>query len=256
MVSRVRTRSKRRRSIRRKGDHSFRPGYLVLEQRTVLSTIMWNTTTAPSGGDWDTRGNWVGGVVPTASNNAVIDLTSSGTVTHSTAANDAALSLMTNGNTALSIGGGSITLGNGGSSIGSVSIGAGGNLNVAAGANVLIQAAQTLTDSGSMTIAAGASVGLVAAFRTSTQLVVNGMLTATGATFYSSGSNYQQLNLLQVNSGGELIASNTTFSIDQLTLAGGNAEQPGDLTGDIFNLALYRLRWTSPSWPAWTRRPT
>ena len=29
-------------------------------------TIMWNTTTAPTGGDWDTPGNWVGGVVPTA----------------------------------------------------------------------------------------------------------------------------------------------------------------------------------------------
>ena len=75
------------------------------------TTITWNTTTAPTGGDWDTPGNWVGGVVPTASNNVVIDLTSSGTVTHSTGANDAVLSLTTNGNTALSIGSGSIALG-------------------------------------------------------------------------------------------------------------------------------------------------
>ena len=76
---------------------------------------MWNTTTAPTGGDWDTPGNWVGGVVPTASSNVVINLTSSGTVTHSTGANDAVLSLTTNGNTALSIGSGSIALGDGSS---------------------------------------------------------------------------------------------------------------------------------------------
>ena len=63
-----------------------------------------------------TQGNWVGGAIPTASNNVVINLTSSGTVTHSTGANDAALSLTTNGNTALSIGSGSIELGDGSSS--------------------------------------------------------------------------------------------------------------------------------------------
>ena len=72
------------------------------------TTVMWNTTTAPTGGDWDTPANWVDGAVPTAASNVVINLTSSGTVTHSTGANDAVLSLTTNGNTALSIGSGSI----------------------------------------------------------------------------------------------------------------------------------------------------
>ena len=42
--------------------------------------------------------------VPTAVSNVVIDLTSSGTVTHSTGANDAVKTLTTNGNTVLSIG--------------------------------------------------------------------------------------------------------------------------------------------------------
>ena len=114
-----RKRRKPRLSIRRKGDHSFRPGCLVLEDRIVLSPITWNTTAAPTGGDWDTPGNWVGGVIPTASDTVVVNLPSSGTITHSTGVSDAALSLTTNGNTALSIGSGSITLGAGSSSIGS-----------------------------------------------------------------------------------------------------------------------------------------
>ena len=88
-------------------------------------TITWNTTTAPTGGDWDTPGNWIGGAVPTAASNVVINLTNSGTVTHSTGASDAVLSLTTNGNTALSIGSGSIALGNRSSSIGSVTVSAG-----------------------------------------------------------------------------------------------------------------------------------
>ena len=75
------------------------------------ATITWNTTAAPTGGDWDTPGNWVGGNVPGPSNAVVIDLTSSGTVTHSTNAADSVLSLTTNSSTTLSLGDGSIALG-------------------------------------------------------------------------------------------------------------------------------------------------
>ena len=52
--------------------------FLSEEPIATYATIMWNTTAAPTGGEWDTPGNWVGGVIPTASDNAVIDLTSSG----------------------------------------------------------------------------------------------------------------------------------------------------------------------------------
>ena len=71
----------------------------AVQSVTANAPMTWNTATAPTGGDWDTPGNWVGGVVPTASNNVIIDLTSSGTVTHSTEASDSVLSLTTNGNT-------------------------------------------------------------------------------------------------------------------------------------------------------------
>ena len=166
---------------------------------------MWNTTTAPTGGDWDTPGNWVGGVVPTASNNVVINLTSSGTVTHSTGANDAVLSLTTNGNTALSIGSGSIALGDGSSTLGSVTIGTGASLSVAAGASVLIQGGQTITDNGAMNVT-GASIGFVAGYSATTQILVNGTLSATGSNFYISGGNYASSHSFQVDSGGELTA--------------------------------------------------
>ena len=168
----------------------------------MLSAIIWNTTTAPKGGDWDTKGNWVGGVIPTASDSVTINLTSSGTVTHSTGATDAALSLATNGNTTLSIGSGSLSLGDASSSIGSVTIGSGATLSVAAGASVLIQGGVTVTDNGAMNIAAGASFGLVAGYLATTQILVNGTLTDLGTGLTNSGNGYNSFTLIQVNSGG------------------------------------------------------
>ena len=47
----------------------------------MLSTITWNTTAAPTGGDWDVAANWNGGKVPGPSDTASITkLTSPGTV--------------------------------------------------------------------------------------------------------------------------------------------------------------------------------
>ena len=100
---------------------------------------MWNTTTAPTGGDWDTPGNWVGGNVPGPSNAVVIDLTGSGTVTHSTNTADSVLSVTTNSLTTLSLGDGSITVGTGSSTLGGpVTVGAAGTLSVGTGASVVV----------------------------------------------------------------------------------------------------------------------
>ena len=60
------------------------PAIEGLEDRIVLSTITWDSTDHPTGGSWDTASNRVGGVVPTSTEDAVIDLTSTGTVTLST----------------------------------------------------------------------------------------------------------------------------------------------------------------------------
>src|ERR1035438_1203700 len=52
----------------------------MLETRQLLSTTTWNTTTAPAGGNWDLAANWSPAQVPGASDDAVINLTSSGKV--------------------------------------------------------------------------------------------------------------------------------------------------------------------------------
>ncbi len=72
-----------------------------LEDRLVLSTIMWDSINEPTGGSWDTASNWVGGVVPQSTDNAVIDSTSTGTVTLSTGVTDTINSLTTNTNTSI-----------------------------------------------------------------------------------------------------------------------------------------------------------
>src|SRR3954451_6553735 len=98
--------------FRRDGDRrrllDLRPAIEGLEERLVLSTITWNSVAQPTGGDWDTASNWTGGVIPTASDTAVINLASSGTVTHATSANDAVISLSTNALTTVSLSNGSI----------------------------------------------------------------------------------------------------------------------------------------------------
>ena len=137
----------RQRGRTRRRMAALRPVIEGMEDRTLLSTITWNTSVAPSGGDWDTASNWVGGVVPTASSNAVINLTSSGTVTHSTSANDAVLSLMTNSSTTVSLASGSIAIGAATSTIA-------GPLNVS-GSGTLQLSGTTLNGSGALTDAGG-----------------------------------------------------------------------------------------------------
>ncbi len=76
----------------------------------MLSTVTWDSTNHPTGGDWDTGTNWVGGLVPTSGQDVVINLTSSGTVTLNNNVTDTVNSLTTNGNTSLSIGGDTLSL--------------------------------------------------------------------------------------------------------------------------------------------------
>ncbi len=203
------------------------------------ATILWNTTTAPTGGDWDTPSNWIGGAVPTAASNVVINLTGSGTVTHSTGANDAALSLTTNGNTSLSIGSGSIALGNRGSSIGSVTIGSGATLSAAAGASVTIQANVTVSDNGTLSFASGDALVINNGYGSASQIVVGGggLLTASNTTFSNAGSYYN--SHIEVASNGRLQASGSTFALNQLYLDNGSLLNPGDLVGNAFDLPLF-----------------
>ena len=142
----------RQRSLR------FRPKFQRLEDRTLLSSISWNTTVSPTGGSWDVGSNWVGGVVPGSTNDVVIDLTGAGTVTLNGSATDSVLSLTTNANTSLSIGGDSLSL--------ATTSTIGGNLTLTSG---------TLTGAGTLTV-------------TGTTTWSGGTMTGTGSTTIASGA--------------------------------------------------------------------
>ena len=116
-------------------------------------------------------------------------------------------------------------------------VGTGATLSVGTGTSVLIDPV-TITDNGAMNVT-GASIGFVAGYDTTTQILVNGTLSASGSSFYTSGGALGSFTLIQVNSGGELTAANTTFSISELSLVSGSIMNSGDLTNDVFNLPIY-----------------
>ena len=106
---RTRRLSGRRRSV------DLRPWLEGLEDRALLSTISWVGAT---NNDWDTATNWSPAQVPGVSDDAVINLTSAGTITLSSNKSDSVQSLVTNSNTSLKIVNGSLSLGFGDSTIG------------------------------------------------------------------------------------------------------------------------------------------
>jgi hypothetical protein len=204
-----------------------------LESRRLLATITWNTTAAPTGGEWNDASNWNGGVIPASGDTAVISgLTSPGIVTL-TGASDSVSSLTTDSSVNLEVITGSLALGAGSSSTfgGPATVVQGASLTVGAGANVTIAAGQTLTDNGALTFAAGDTVSMGAGCCTQT-IAVDGTLTAADTTF--TGGNGQ----ITVGSGGNLMASGSTFSITQLSLANSSVLNAGDLTGDAFNMPI------------------
>ncbi len=215
-----------------------------LEDRTLLSTITWNTTAAPNGGDWDTGTNWNGNVIPGPNDIAVISLSSSGTVSHTRALGDAVKSLsMTN--VSLNLTGGSIALGNGNSTLGPITVGAGAALNVSAGANVTIGPATssgaTVTDNGTVSFAAGDTVSFNDnGYYYGSQVVVGsgGLLKASGTAFNATNGNGNNYTQIVVNSGGHFQASGSTFALGQVYLADGVVLNAGALVGNAFNCAL------------------
>ena len=68
---------------------------------------------------------------------------------------------------------------------GNFTVGTGATVSVGAGTSVLIDPV-TITDNGAMSVT-DASVGFVAGFASTTQILVNGTLSASGSSFYTSG---------------------------------------------------------------------
>ena len=214
----------------------------LLEPRLVLSTITWNTTAAPTGGDWNVNTNWVGNVVPGATDTAVIKgLTGAGTVSLNSGGSDSVESLTTDSTTVLEVITGSLSLGVASSSTlgGEVIVDQGASLAVAAGAGVTIGAGQKISDNGTLSFAAGDYVSFPTAQNLTTQIVVTGTLSATGTTFVNPGNASGSVNQINVSTGGELSVSNSTFGLNDLYFSSGSIVNAGDLSNNIFNLPIY-----------------
>ncbi len=117
---------------------------------------------------------------------------------------------------------------------GAFEVKSGATLSVGTGASVQINNGQTIT------VDAGGALTVVAATVTQQEdnngategILVNGTMTATGAKF--PGGPYDN-SRIQVNTGGQLVASNNTFGWNDVTL---NAGTSGQVAADIFNTQL------------------
>ncbi len=204
----------------------------------MLATIAWNTTKAPTGGDWDFGDNWVGGIVPKTGDVASITgLNSASVVYLDSNASTSIRGLITDAKTTLQVLSGTLGLSAGSSSTlaGPMLIGAGATMTVGSSSSLTINA-QTLTDSGTLTFGTGCSVLFSTSFSAPSGIVVNGVMNATGSTFTGGNANYTAA--ISVAPNGRLKASGNTFSITQVSLDDGSVVNPGDLTGNTFNAAL------------------
>ena len=208
-----------------------------LEDRTVLSAISWDATHYPTGGDWNTPGNWVGGVVPSVNDTVTINLTSPGQVYMT--ADNFARGITTNSNTTLDVDGGTLALGISGSSTfgGSVVVQSGATLKAALGASLTIADGHALTDNGTVNLALGDTVTFTANIygQGGGRIAVAGTFNAVGTNFNNSGGN---VGTIAVAAGGHLLANTSSFSVASLTLDSASVLNAGDLAGDTFNLPL------------------
>ncbi len=106
---------------------------------------------------------------------------------------------------------------------GAFTIQAGATLSVSPNVKVQINPNVTITDSGALNFGSGSTALFAIANQTTTQILVNGTMSATGTTFNLGGNN-ASLTQIQVNSGGELTATGSTFALNQVTLNAGSAD--------------------------------
>ena len=208
------------------GQTGLLPAYLPSGNPTDLtltsSNNLVNNWINPAGGDWDTASNWTYGV-PVAGQSVAINY-SGITVTHTQATAEPMIASLDDLAT-LDITSGSIAIGNGRSTLASVTIGAGASLSVGSGASVQIPADETLTDDGTLSFASGDTLTMGSGCCSAAELVVAGTLTAAGTTF----SGTSESGTIVVNSGGIITPTGSTFNVplivpfnDVASLAAGN----------------------------------
>ncbi len=238
----------RRRAAECRWSRVLMPWVEGLEDRRLLATITWNTTTAPTGGDWNVAANWNGGTVPGPGDTATISkLTSPGTVYLNSNISDSVFSLGTDSSVNLEVISGSLSLGAASSSTfgGPATVYPGATLGVSAGSSLTIGDGQTLTVQGTTTVKdATVVINRAASYGSGSDGILvtsGGTLTTDGASFVRSAIGYDNHEnaRIEVGTGGHLTATDTTFSIDNLYLDGGLVLNQGDLSNNIFNVPIY-----------------
>ena len=158
-----------------------RPRVEGLEDRLVLSTILWDAANRPTGGAWNVASNWVGGHVPTAADDAVINL-AAGTVTLNTGATDTVHSLTTNANARLALAGDTLTLATSSTAAGGIDLASG----TLAGAGVLTLSGTSTWTGGNMSGSVTNAGSLTVSGATAKYL--NGTLTNAGSLTVAAGA--------------------------------------------------------------------
>ena len=172
---------------RRKFTH-FSPRPEFLEDRTLLSTILWDNVHQPNGGNWNIASNWVGGLLPQATDDVVINLTS-GAVTLS-GGTDTVNSITANATTNIAISGANLSIASTSALLGGLTL-VGGSLS---GTGAVTVSGSTTWTGGSMTgtgttEAAGPLVLGSTTTSNATNLVLSGgrsLINDSAATFSST----------------------------------------------------------------------
>ena len=114
-------------------------------------------------------------------------------------------------------------------------------LSIGDGVSALIRYAQTITVDSGGTLSFGAAAVAIqdSNYDGTFGIVVNGTMSASGASFTRlSNSNGNDNSQLLVNAGGKLTASNSNFDWDNVVLANGSVQLIStDITNDVFGLS-------------------
>jgi hypothetical protein len=200
-----------------------------LEDRTV-PTISWNTNIAPNGGLWSVSGDWIGGVVPGASDDASIPVLGGPVIVNSPA------SARTLGSFApISVQSGSLTLGQSGSDASSLSAG-------------LIMSAGTFTATGTVALGgtsswSGGTLTGAGSISNSGTLTMSLQPTLT-TTFNNTGTidqNGPSVTQFSLNSGG--VFNNTATGVFDIQKASSPAVTG---SGTFNNAGLLKVSATGP----------
>ena len=123
-----------------------------------------------------------------------------------------------------------------------ITVASGATLAVGPNVPVFIDGGQTLTDDGMVSFDSGDTVTFnvnssCCTSYSSQSIQVNGDLTADDTTFNDSNANGS--SVIDVNSGGNIKATGSTFTLTNLALSNSAVYESGDLTNDQFDLPIY-----------------